>query len=146
MSLHYNQSYTKKQVVEILNKIQGCILEGRYTIAFNEHRKENNAFVKEYNLNLAKQKNILLKIKPEDFCHSLKNVNTGFEHETLYVFCPQVWLFNIKDEEEAVELYVKFNIVERNKTDKIMVVSFHKRGKPVDYLFERSNLNGEGEL
>lgn len=135
MSQHYNQNYTKEEIAAILQRIQDCIREGKYTIAKNENRKENIALIREYNLTSQKQRYILLQIEPEDFCHSLQNTNIGFEYETLYVFCPQVTLFNLDNEEKIVDIYTKFNIIETETGSRIVVISFHKRNKPIDYLF-----------
>lgn len=135
MSQHYNQNYTKEEVAAILQRIQDCVRDGKYTIARNENRQENIALIREYNLTSQKQRNILLQIEPEDFCHSLQNTNVGFEYETLYVFCPQVTLFNLDNEEKIVDIYTKFNIIEMKTGTRIVVISFHKRNKPIDYLF-----------
>jgi len=42
----------------------------------------------------------------------LQNTKIGFEHEVLYVFVPQVQLFNSDGEEETVDVYTKFNIID----------------------------------
>lgn len=101
----------------------------------NENRQENIDFINEYNLISKKQSEILLKIEPEDFCHTLQNTNLGFEHEILYVFCPQVMLFNFSGEEELIDIYTKFNIIDVASGKRVVVISFHKRNKPIDYLF-----------
>ena len=62
-------------------------------------------------------------------------INPGFEHEILYVFCPQRTLFNALGEEEFVDMYTKFNIIEYGDNKRVIVVSFHKRNKPIGYLF-----------
>jgi len=54
----------------------------------------------------------------------------------LYVFCPQVMLFNFSDEEELVGVYTKFNIIDVASGKRLVVISFHKRNKPIDYLFK----------
>jgi len=100
MDTYYNQNYTREQISDVLKIIQDCVRERRFYISKNENRQENIDFINEYNLTSKKQKEILLKITPEDFCHSLKNTNLGFEHEVLYVFCPQVMLFNIENNEK----------------------------------------------
>ena len=53
-----------------------------------------------------------------------------------YVFCQQRNLFDIFGEEEFVDIYTKFNIIEY-KIDKkrVVTISFHKRNKPIAYLF-----------
>jgi hypothetical protein len=135
MSRHYNQNYTREQIDTILAIIQDCVREGRFIISKNENRQENIAYISEYNLNSKRQKDILLEIKTEDFCHSLQNIKPGFEHEVLYVFCPQVMLFNLDGIEELVDVYTKFNLIEYENGKQVVVISFHKRNKPIDYLF-----------
>lgn len=135
MNSHYNQNYTREQIIAVLQTIQDCVRESRFVISKNENRQENIDFINEYNLTDQKQKDILLKIEPEDFCHTLQNTKSGFEHEVLYVFCPQVVLFNFEDNEELVDIYTKFNIINLNGGKRVVVISFHKRNKPIDYLF-----------
>ncbi|KRQ87076.1 hypothetical protein ABG79_00874 [Caloramator mitchellensis] len=113
MNQHYNQNYTREEINVILEMIQDCVREGRFIISKNENRQENIDFINEYNLNSIRQKEILLKIKTEDFCHSLHNTKIGFEHEVLYVFCPKNTLFNIDGIEEIVDIYTKFNLIDR---------------------------------
>ena len=133
---HYNQNYTREEVEVILNKIKDCINDNQYIISQNQNRAENVQFITEYRLDEKKRKEILLSIEVDDFCHSLNNTNPGYEHEVLYVFCPQRNLFDIFGEEEFVDIYTKFNIIEY-KIDKkrVVTISFHKRNKPIAYLF-----------
>lgn len=135
MNQHYNENHTKEQIYIILQTIKDCIRENRYVISKNENRQENVDFINEYNLTSKKQKEILLRIEPEDFCHTLQNTNLGFEHEILYVFCPQAMLFNFEGDEELVDIYTKFNIIDIASGKRVVVVSFHKRNKPIGYLF-----------
>ncbi|WP_242984101.1 hypothetical protein [Clostridium putrefaciens] len=107
----------------------------RFTISKNEHRQENIDFINEYNIRSERQSSILLQIQTEDFCHSLKNVNLGFDHEVLYVFVPQVQLFNAEGKEEMVDVYAKFNIIDMQNGSRTVVISFHKPNKTIDYLF-----------
>ena len=133
---HYNQNYTKKEVEIILNNIKDCINNNRYIIAQNPNRKENIQFIREYRLDERRRKELLLSIEVNDFCYSLNNIKQGYEHEVLYVFCPQRNLFDIFGEEELVDIYVKFNIIEYKLNKKeVIIISFHKRNKPINYLF-----------
>jgi len=87
------------------------------------------------NIRSDKRKSILLQLTAQDFSHSLQNTKIGFEYETLYVFVPQVQLFNADGEEETVGIYTKFNIIDLAIGNRTVVISFHKPNKPVDYLF-----------
>ena len=55
--------------------------------------------------------------------------------EVLYVFVPQVQLFNADGEEETVDIYTKFNVIDMSNGSRTIVISFHKPNKPIDYLF-----------
>ena len=136
MNSHYNQNYTREAIDLVLEKIKNCVVNNKYTIALNENRQENIDFINEYNIRSSKQKNILLQLKTEDFCHTLQNTKIGYEYEVLYVFVPQVKLFNADGEEEMVDIYTKFNIIDLPSGSRTVVISFHKRNKPIDYLFK----------
>lgn len=135
MNPYYNQSYTREEIDLVLEKIKSCVVNNKYTIALNENRQENIDFINEYNIRSNKQKSILLQLKTEDFCHTLQNTKIGYEYEVLYVFVPQVKLFNADGEEEVVDIYTKFNIIDLPSGSRTVVISFHKQNKPIDYLF-----------
>ncbi len=135
MNPYYNQNYTREQIEAILDKIKDCVVNNKYTIALNENRQENVDFINEYNIRSDKQKSILLQLRTEDFCHTLQNTKIGFEYEVLYVFVPQVQLFNAEGEEETLDVYTKFNVIDMSNGSRTVVISFHKLNKPVDYLF-----------
>ena len=135
MEQRYNQSYTRGEIDDILMRIKSCIENDRFIISQNENRQENIAFINEYNIRSDKQKTILLDIKADDFCYSLQNTNVGYEHEVLYVFVPQVDLTNADGKEETVDVYTKFNIIDIPAGSRTVVISFHKKNKPIGYLF-----------
>ena len=135
MNSHYNQNYIKQEIDEILDKVKKCVYNNRYTISLNENRQENIDFINEYNIYSNKQKKILLQLKVEDFCHSLQNTKPGYEYEVLYVFVPQVNLFNAEGVEEKVDIYIKINIIDMSNGSRTIVISFHKRNKAITYLF-----------
>lgn len=135
MNQHYNQNYTWEEIDAILAKIKACVEKNRYIISQNEHRQENIDFINEYNIRSDKQKSILMKIEADDFCHSLQNIKIGYEYEVLYVFVPQVPLINADGEEETVDVYTKFNMIDLPSGSRTVVISFHKRNKSIDYLF-----------
>ena len=135
MNLYYDQHYTREEIDSILVKIKSCVEKNRYTISLNEKRQENIDFIDEYNIRSDKQKSILMQIETNDFCHSLQNSKVGYEYEVLYVFVPQVQLFNAEGVEETIDVYTKFNIIDLPSGSRTVVISFHKRNRPIDYLF-----------
>ena len=135
MNSHYNQNYSKQEIDEILDKVKNCVYNNRYTISLNDNRQENIDFINEYNIYSNKQKKILLQLEVEDFCHSLQNTKPGYEYEVLYVFVPQINLFNAEGMEEKVDIYIKINIIDMSNGSRTVVISFHKRNKAINYLF-----------
>jgi len=135
MDSHYNRNYSREQIGSVLVKIKSCVTSNNYTLALNENRQENINFVNEYNIRSDKLKTILLHLQEEDFCHTLQNTKTGFEHEILFVFIPQLKLYGANGEEEIVDVYIKFNLLELPSGSRAVVISFHKRNKPINYLF-----------
>lgn len=133
---HYNENYTEQEIDDLLLRIKSCVNRNKFTVEQNENRQENKKLIENYNLSHSKIKTILLNIETRDFCHSLQNKKIGYEHEILYVFCPQRILFNIFGEEEFVDIYTKFNIIEYDDNNNtVYTVSFHKRNKPINYIF-----------
>lgn len=135
MNSFYNQDYSREQIDAVLDKIKKCVVNNRYTISLNKNRQENIDFINEYNIRSDKQKKILMQLCTEDFCHSLQNTKIGYEYEVLYVFVPQVQLFNADGEEEIIDVYMKFNLIDMPRGSRTVVISFHKRNKSIDYLF-----------
>lgn len=101
----------------------------------NENRQENINFINEYNIRSDRQKSILLQLQTDDFCYTLKNTKIGYEYEVLYVFVPQVNLFDADGIEATVDIYIKINIIDMPRGNRVAVISFHKPNKPIDCLF-----------
>ena len=135
MNSYYNQDYTEEDITKILETIKKYIRNNNYTIAMNENRQENINFINEYNIRSDRQKSILLQLQTDDFCYTLKNTKIGYEYEVLYVFVPQVNLFDADGIEATVDIYIKINIIDMPRGNRVAVISFHKPNKPIDYLF-----------
>lgn len=127
MNPHYNQNYTRQEIDAVLAKIKSCIAKNKYTISLNENRQENIDFINEYNIRTDKQKSILMQIETDDFCHSLQNTKIGYEYEVLYVFIPQIQLFNAEGKKETVDIYTKFNLIDLPSGNRTVIISFHKK-------------------
>ncbi|MBV1820526.1 hypothetical protein L0P54_10145 [Anaerosalibacter bizertensis] len=83
-----------------------------------------------------KEKEILLGIQYDDFCYAVDNDNEEFSHEILYIFCKCQEL-DYWGTLENVDIYIKINMTQiRNGDDFVFIVSFHKRNKPIEYLFK----------
>lgn len=128
-------NFTIGEVEQYISEFKKLIKNNRFTISRNEKRKENIEFLEAFKINVSKVKEILLNIEVHDFCYAVDNKNPNFAYEKLYIFCPQYELDNW-GQNKTVDIYVKTNLIENKDRNKYMiVVSFHKRNKPVTYLF-----------
>lgn len=127
------KTYTFEEISNILKTIQAYITQDKYIISQNNKRMENINFLTKYNLTTDKIKKIILNIEANDFCYGLQNDHSGFEHEILYVFCPQIEL-PYGDSVDVVDIYSKFNMIDGKQ---VVVISFHKCNYPIDYMFKQ---------
>lgn len=135
MNLHYNQSYSREEIANMLKLVYECVECGMYSVSRNVNRQENIDFINEYNMRSEKIEAILNNLTVDDFCHTLQNTKAGYEDETLYVFVPQVELFEADVVAIKVDIYIKTNIMNTSKGNRMVVISFHKRNKPIQYAF-----------
>jgi hypothetical protein len=82
-------------------------------------------------------RDILVELKSEDFCDVVQNAKQGYEHEKLYIFCPQVDLYEAgANDISRINIYIKINIIENAIDDYVVVISFHEAEYPVSHMFE----------
>jgi hypothetical protein len=129
------KDYREEQIKNLVEIIKECVRENRYTLSLEENKFGNTQFIEEYNINEKKRINILFDLEYKDFCYGLQNVKDGVEQSNLYVFCLQKELYNIEDKKELIDIYLKFNIVFNEIEEYRILVSLHKRNKPITYLF-----------
>ena len=135
MNLHYNQSYSREEIASMLKLVYECVECGMYSISRNVNRQENIDFINEYNIRSEKIESILNNLTVDDFYHTLQNTKVGYEDKKLYVFVPQVELFEADGVAIKVDIYIKINIMNTSKGNRMVVISFHKRKKPIQYAF-----------
>ena len=127
---------TPDDIKAYLSKFRKFILDGKYSIAQNENRQENIDFIEDYKIDTKKEKEILLGIQYDDFCYAVDNDNEEFSHEILYIFCKCQEL-DYWGTLEKVDIYIKINMTQtKSGDDYVIIVSFHKRNKPIEYLFK----------
>lgn len=129
------KDYTEEQIKNLVEIIKDCVMENRYTISLEENRLENMQFLEEYNINEKKRIDILFNLEYRDFCYGLQNLKDGIELNDLYVFCVERELYNFEDKKEQVDIYLKFNVICDEGQEYRLLVSLHKRNKPITYLF-----------
>ncbi len=128
--------FTVDDINEYLSKFRVCILEGRYSISCNDHRKQNMDFIEDYKIDSIKEKEILCGLKYDDFCYAVENNHSMYPHEVLYIFCKKHELDHW-GVIETMDIYIKVNMLRMRNGDLFsVVVSFHKRNFDIDYLFK----------
>lgn len=127
-------NFTQKEIKKYLEKVRKHVEKNNYTISINENREENINFIEDYKIDTKKEKDILLSIECEDFCYAVDNYKEAYSHETLYVFCKQREL-DYWGTLKLVDIYIKINMTQTNRGSYMFIVSFHKRNKPIEFLF-----------
>ena len=130
------KDYTEEQIKNLVEIIKDCVRENRYTISLEENKMENMQFLEEYNINEKKRIDILFNLEYRDFCYGLKNLKDGIELNDLYVFCVERELYNFEGKKEKVDIYLKFNVICDEGENYRLLVSLHKRNKPITYVFK----------
>lgn len=122
---------TKEEIEILLQKIKKNITFNGYLVLSN--RGKNMEFCKNYAINSKILKNIINKLKVEDFSLILPNEHPGYENEKLYVFAPKLKLIDLKGQRQDMQVYLKINYIEVKRT--AIVVSFHEALHNLEYMF-----------
>ena len=134
-SASYKTTYTYKEVESYLSDIKKCIREDQFIVLEDEgdnesSRFKNTDFLNRYSLITRNaQKEILLLVEPEDFCHA----KITESHDELLVFCIRHDLYKVAVGPENVAIYIKHELLK--KANRTVVVSFHELEYPIDLKF-----------
>lgn len=122
------------EIKKYIEEVKTAVRADRYRIDVNKRRQANLDLYKDYVIDEAKSKEILMQLTADDFCDAVQNEHIGFEYEQLYIFGKDVKLLQrFGTEEEMVSLYIKFNKLENQF---VIVISFHKQAYPLTYAFK----------
>lgn len=121
----------------VFGKMRSCAKNGDFMIL---KREINTDFIERHSLSRQKQQCILLGITLEDYCESEPSEKVSGSY--IHVFGPQVQLQNRFGASETVELYVKFEIIERPHGDMTVFISFHEQTYPATYPFREQRKEG----
>jgi hypothetical protein len=130
----------KDKIKYYLSEIKELIDNDCYSIEINASREENLEFLQDYNINTKKEKEILMSLEYTDFCYAVKNKtnNPKYANEILYIFNKNYPLFKIgEDCSENIDIYIKTNKIDTRSGKRVIVISFHKRNKNIEYLFKQ---------
>lgn len=123
-----------EDIEQYLKEVKHAVRQGKYRIERNKKRKDNLALYKNYVIDEAKTKQIILELTVYDFCATVQNEHSGFEHEKLYIFGKDVRLLQrFGAKAKTVSLYIKFNKLENRY---VIVISFHEQRYPLKYAFK----------
>ena len=126
-------SYNEDDISKILTIIKDCVRYDRFSISLNSNRKENEELRNEYNLTHAKYRRILLQLTYKDFCYG--SIDIKDRKTVLYVFAPNAMLYDTDDIKIQLKLYIKIKILEKYKPKYLIVISFHRLNRQIEYLF-----------
>lgn len=77
-----------------------------------------------------------MNLEFDDFCYAVNNKNLRFAHEVLYIFNKEYEL-DRWGELVSVDIYIKTNKTQTRTGENFMIiVSFHERNMPIEYLFK----------
>ena len=134
---YYNTSHTRREIAAFLQRAKGCIRDNRFIVLDNPadsnggHRQKNRDFMVAYGLYTKEvQRDFLLAIDVDDFCHSVAS-SDGRE---LYVFCCSRSLYRSGSGPRHVWVYIKHDC-QPNRKPYDVVVSLHELEKPIELLF-----------
>ncbi len=127
-----------EQVVNQWRQIRRCLSEDRFHVQLggpvdgDSSRKKNREFLYSYGLwNKRDQRDLLLRMEPEDFCHAFR----GNDGSLFYVFCLDAVLCKELGSSRPVRIYIKHNFPAPGTKDDI-VISFHELERPIIKLFK----------
>lgn len=84
---------------------------------------------------LAKIKSCVEKNRYTISLNENRQENIDFINEYNIRSDKQKSIFNAEGEKETVDIYTKFNVIDLPLGSRAVIISFHKRNKPIDYLF-----------
>lgn len=131
------QEYSEQEIEDILGQIKLLISEGRFIISTGENRRKNDEFADEFNLDITKRKELILRIEVKDFCDCVQSPNVYKNHDDYFIFGPRFTLADFLGDEREVQVYAKFVLAtSRTSGLKTIVVSFHEAERPLSYYFQ----------
>lgn len=132
------ERHTSSTISGYIEKIKHLVEADQFTISSGKNRKENSEFLEKYHLDFSKITEVIKSLTIYDFCYVTQNKNAGFEHEYLYVFCKACEL-DYWGEINTIDVYMKFNLIQKKNNEFVFVVSFHERNKPIEYAFSKND-------
>ena len=119
-------------------RIRQCLVENRFHVQLGDSvggdssRRKNREFLYSFGLGRKRdQRDLLLKVEPEDFCHAF----CGDDGSVFYVFCRDATLCREMGSSRRVRVYIKHNFPAPGTKDDV-VISFHELERPISKPFK----------
>jgi len=122
--------HSKILVGLILENMKECVENDNFIIL---GRDINKNFISEYKLTEAMQREILLKLEIEDYSES--EPSSKFPGSYVNLFGKNIELINSHGSIEAISMYIKFEIIEKQYGTRTVFISFHKEDYPLSFPF-----------
>ena len=118
-------------LVEItLEKMRECVEVGEFTIL---QRDSNVDFITAYSITELAQRDILLSLEIEDYCESEPSEKVPGSY--VHVFGSRPNLTDSHGTPCSVDMYIKFEIVEKPYGSRTVFISFHEQLFPMTFPF-----------
>ena len=126
------------QVANQWRCIRRCLTENKFHVKLggsvdgDSSRRKNREFLYSFGLwRKSDQRDLLLKVEPEDFCHAFR----GNDGSLYYVFCLDATLCEEMGSSRLVRMYIKRNYPAPGTKDDV-VISFHELERPISKPFK----------
>ena len=122
--------HSKALVEIILNNMKECVESGNYSIL---NRDANRYFATEYPMSEAMQQEILLGLEVDDYCESEPSDKIAGSYINL--FGRSLELVNAHGSKVLVNMYIKFEVIEKPHNTRTIFISFHEEEFPLSFPF-----------
>ena len=123
--------YSETLVELTLDEMKNCVKNGSYIII---QREENQHFIDEYLITESKQRDILLSIKKENY--SASEPSDKIPGSYVHIFGKKMCLPDSQGHDKALNLYIKFEIIDRPQLKRTVFISFHEELYPLTFPFQ----------
>ena len=121
---------SKALVDIILENMKQCVESGNFIIL---NRDNNRYFITEYSVSEAMQQEILLGLTTDDYCES--EPSDKIPGSYINIFGRNLELVNSEGSTVLVNMYIKFEIIEKPDITRTVFISFHEVEYPLSFPF-----------
>jgi len=136
MSENHLLGFQPDEIDDILVLMKNAVRAGRFIVSMNPNtRADNYLFLTKYNLTTADIAVLLCSLSCDEFVHAVNSTNMNYPQSILYVFVKSVVLFDATGNQNNEDVYIKFDLTQKQDGDYVVVVSIHPAKGTYQYLF-----------